>query len=62
MTVRSRIFESATKSWEALCEEVSTFATHVGKEKLINISVAASGGTEGFGFGGNGVIVVWYWE
>jgi hypothetical protein len=39
-----------------------TFATQVGRERLINISVAASGGTDAFGIGGTGVIVVWFWE
>jgi hypothetical protein len=62
MTARHRIFESRTKSWEELCEDATTFATEVGREKLINISVAASGGTEMFGHGGRGLIVVWYWE
>jgi hypothetical protein len=42
-------------SWEALCAEASAFATEVGKERLINISVAASGGSDVFGFGGSGV-------
>jgi hypothetical protein len=62
MTVQSRQFASSKKSWEALCAEASAFATEVGRERLINISVAASGGNEVFGFGGSGVIVVWYWE
>jgi hypothetical protein len=62
MTVQSRLFSSSSKSWEALCAEASAFATEVGKERLINISVAASGGNEVFGFGGSGVIVVWFWE
>jgi hypothetical protein len=62
MTVQSRQFTSSKKSWEALCAEASAFATEVGRERLINISVAASGGNEVFGFGGSGVIVVWYWE
>jgi hypothetical protein len=62
MRVQHRIFESATKSWEDLCDEAAEFATEVGRERLINLSVAASGGTEGFGFAGRGVIVVWYWE
>lgn len=62
MTARHRIFESRTRSWEELCEDATTFATEVGREKLINISVAASGGTEMFGHGGRGLIVVWYWE
>jgi hypothetical protein len=62
MTVQCRLFSSSSKSWEALCAEASAFATEVGKERLINISVAASGGNEVFGFGGSGVIVVWFWE
>lgn len=62
MTARHRIFESSHKSWEDLCKEATRFATDVGRERLINISVAASGGTEGWGIGGKGVIVVWYWE
>jgi len=62
MTVKSRLFSSSSMSWEALCAEASAFATEVGKERLINISVAASGGNEVFGFGGSGVIVVWFWE
>ena len=59
MTVQSRQFASSSKSWEALCAEASAFATEVGRERLINISVAASGGTDMFGLGGTGVIVVW---
>ena len=62
MTVQARLFSSSSQSWEELCAEASAFASEVGREKLINISVAASGGTDMFGFGGTGVIVVWYWE
>jgi len=62
MRVQYRIFESATRSWEDLCDEAAEFASEVGRDKLINLSVAASGGTEGFGLAGRGVIVVWYWE
>jgi len=62
MRVQYRIFESATRSWEDLCDEAAEFASGVGRDKLINLSVAASGGTEGFGLAGRGVIVVWYWE
>ena len=36
-------------------------ASEVGRERLINISVAAAGGTDMLGLGGTGVIVVWYW-
>ena len=49
MRVQYRIFESATRSWEDLCDEAAEFASEVGRDKLINLSVAASGGTEGFG-------------
>lgn len=62
MTVRYRVFESSTKSWDDLCAGASEFAANVGRENLINISLAAAGGTEAFGFGGRGVIIVWYWE
>jgi hypothetical protein len=62
MTVQSRLFSSASKSWESLCAEACEFATEVGRDRLINISVAASGGTDVFGIGGTGTIVVWFWE
>ena len=62
MTVRHQVFESSTQSWESLCDDVAEFASQIGKENLISISVAASGGTNILGAGGNGVIVVWYWE
>lgn len=62
LAVRHRIFESQSKSWDVLCQEATAFATQVGRQNLINISVGASGGTELFGHGGRGVIVVWYWE
>ena len=62
MSVQHRVFASSSKSWESLCGEASEFASEIGRERLINISVAASGGTDMFGLGGTGVIVVWYWE
>jgi hypothetical protein len=62
MTVQSRQFKSSSKPWDELCAEASAFATQIGRERLINISVAASGGTDVFGIGGSGVIVVWFWE
>jgi hypothetical protein len=48
-------------SWEKLAAEAAEFATQVGQERLINISVSASGGGQLSGFGGEGVIFVWYW-
>ncbi|RPJ84913.1 MAG: hypothetical protein EHM13_02750 [Acidobacteria bacterium] len=59
MTVRHRMFESLTKSWEDLCKEATAFASEVGKERLINISVAAGGSAWAWG---KALIVVWYWE
>jgi hypothetical protein len=61
MTVKHQVFESLTKSWESLCDEVAEFASQIGRDRLINISIAASGGNA-LGNFGNGVIVVWYWE
>lgn len=62
MTVHHRIFESSSKSWEQLASEAEKFASSIGRENLINVSLAASGGTEFFGAGGRGLIIVWYWE
>jgi hypothetical protein len=61
VTVQSQVFQSATISWEQLCQEAAAFATSLGRDRLINISVAAAGGGDLFGVGGKGVIVVWYW-
>ena len=61
-TARYRIFESRTKSWEDLCEDATRFATEIGRERLINISVAASGGSDVLGHDSRELIVVWYWE
>jgi hypothetical protein len=51
MTVQHRIFESSSKSWEVLCDEASAFASDIGTERIINISVAAAGGTDLLGLG-----------
>jgi hypothetical protein len=59
MAVRHRMFESVTKSWEELAKEAEEFAESIGRENLINISVAASGSAVAWG---KGLIVVWYWE
>jgi hypothetical protein len=62
MTVQSRVFASSSQSWESLCADAAAFASEVGRQRLISISVAASGGTDMFGLGGTGVVIVWYWE
>ncbi len=62
MEVRCEKFRSSTRSWDELIEEARTFATSKGRDRLINISVAAAGGSDIFGFGSQGTIFVWYWE
>jgi len=54
--VRHRLFMSTFKSWEALCDEAASFASTLGRERLINISASQAD------TGGRGVIFVWYWE
>jgi hypothetical protein len=56
MQVKHQLFKSAFKSWDSLCEEAAAFASEVGRDRLINISVAHADS------GGQGVIFVWYWE
>ena len=62
MKVQCRLFQSTTKSWDALIEEATEFATTRGRERLINISVSAAGGSDAFGIGAKGAIFVWYWD
>ena len=62
MTVCCRKFLSSTKSWDSLVEEAAAFATLKGRDRLINISVSAAGGSDAFGLGAQGAIFVWYWE
>jgi hypothetical protein len=56
MQVRFKLFKSSFKTWESLSEEATAFATDVGRDRLINISVSQADS------GGQGVIFVWYWE
>jgi hypothetical protein len=52
MKVQSKVFRSNSQSWDAMCEEVSAFASEIGADRLINISMAAAGGTHlGFAAG-----------
>ena len=60
--VQCKLFSSSTKKWDLLIAEATEFATGVGPERLVNISVSASGGTDLFGLGGQGAIFVWYWD
>jgi len=60
--VQCKMFSSSTRRWNELVEEASEFASGLGKERLINMSVSAAGGTDLFGIGGQGAIFVWYWD
>jgi len=62
MRVQCKLFSSSTREWNDLVADATEFASGVGKERLINISVSASGGTDLFGFGAQGAIFVWYWD
>lgn len=53
MRVRYKFFESGVRSWDDLFGEAATFATEIGPERLIGISVVE---------GRTGVVTVWYWE
>jgi hypothetical protein len=54
MQVKFEIFKSSMKSWQNLCAEAAAFASNIGRDRLINLSVSEDHNT--------GVIVVWYWE
>jgi hypothetical protein len=54
MKVKCQLFKSSVRSWDSLCEEAAEFATEIGRERLINISVSEDHN--------DGVIFVWYWE
>jgi hypothetical protein len=62
MRVQCKMFSSSMRKWDELIAEATDFASGVGRDRLINISVSASGGTDLFGLGGQGAIFVWYWE
>jgi hypothetical protein len=54
MQVKFEVFKSSMKSWPSLCAEAAAYASNVGRDRLINVSVSEDHNT--------GVIVVWYWE
>lgn len=56
MQVRHRRFTADFKSWDAMLDEAAAFATTVGRENLINISISEFGQ-----YASTATIVVWYW-
>jgi hypothetical protein len=57
MRMKYRVFQSGTRSWESLFDEVAAFATQLGPRRVAGIS--HSEGREGWL--ANGVVTVWYW-
>jgi hypothetical protein len=60
--LKAKIFESTSKSWEEMCEDVSQFVSTIRADRLFNISVTAAGGADVGGMGARGTIIVWYWD
>ncbi len=61
MKLQAKLFESSTKSWEEMCEEVSDFVSTIKADRLFSISVSEAGGADLGGKGARGTIFVWYW-
>jgi hypothetical protein len=62
MTLKAKVFESASKSWDDMCADVSSFASTLGRDRVVSISMAAAGGTDWPAVGSRGTIIVWYWS
>lgn len=62
MTIQSHVFQSESMSWEDMSAEAAEFATKIGRDNLISISIAAAGGSAFAGYGATGIIIVWYWD
>jgi hypothetical protein len=60
--LKAKIFESSSKSWEQMSEEVSEFVATIRADRLQTISTAAAGGVDLGGAGAKGTIIVWYWD
>lgn len=59
-TARHRIFERGAQRWADVCGEATGFATQIGPERVISISIVPGGGASDDGT--DGFVVVWYWE
>lgn len=62
MRVAFKVFEGSTPDWDTLLTEAAAFATGLGRDRVINVSVSHGGGSSVFGAGGAVTVVVWYWE
>jgi hypothetical protein len=52
-SLKFRIFNSSTSSWDTLCQSAADLADRVGPENLVSVSHSQEGM--------HGVIIVWYW-
>jgi hypothetical protein len=53
MRVAFRLFRSSWASWEGLLMEAASFASQIGRDRLISISHSEDQN--------EGVVTVWYW-
>ncbi len=53
MRMLTKVFRATFKSWQALFDQATDFATEIGRERVISISHSSDSG--------DGVVVVWYW-
>ena len=53
MRMLAKVFRATFKSWKALFDQATDFATKIGRDRVTSISHS--------GDSGNGVVVVWYW-
>jgi len=53
MRIKYKFFRGLLAGWDELFMQAAEFAEEVGKERLINVSHANSGG--------DGTVTVWYW-
>jgi hypothetical protein len=52
--VKFEIFRGTFATWDTLFEEAASFATTIGRDRLINISHSEDKD--------DGVVAVWYWD
>jgi hypothetical protein len=54
MHVSSKTFQSRTRSWDDLRQDAAQFASSVGRDNLITITVVLEAP--------KGILTVWYWS
>ena len=52
MRMQTKVFRATFKSWLALFDEATDFATKLGRERVISISHSSDGN--------DGIVAVWY--